>query len=82
LIRAFVDGATIQYNKQGVWVDDSIPFSALFAEDEYRIKPKPREWWATVYENGKIELFTDMLSAMNYATSNPHTIVHLREVMD
>lgn len=51
ILTAWADGETIQYRTKGHarWYDDpnDETWSSLrvFEEFEFRIKPKPREWW-------------------------------------
>jgi hypothetical protein len=49
IIQAFSEEQAIQYREspKAEWVDCKMPDSVLIFYDdfEYRIKPKPREWW-------------------------------------
>lgn len=42
LIHAWADGAEIQYLDLGIWIDTDRPH--WFEKDEYRIKPKDKEF--------------------------------------
>ena len=45
IIKAYGDGENLQWrNAGGEWADLDY-FDINFLNDEYRIKPKPREWW-------------------------------------
>lgn len=54
LIKAWADGAIIQYiNQQGEWVDVSANNAAWFDDRKYRVKPKDRSAFIGVgYNNG------------------------------
>lgn len=40
LIKAWADGAEIEYESHGIWVDESYP--DWYPEMQYRIKPEPK----------------------------------------
>lgn len=48
LVRAWVDGKTLQSNIQGNWIDWIVDTVPLIDADAWRIKPEPRTWWIIV----------------------------------
>ena len=54
LLQAYIDGKTIQVlQTDGKWSDRKEPaFIQHCNENEYRIKPEPREFWVAVWCDG------------------------------
>lgn len=94
LIEAYVNGETIQVrvSEDDKWVDMVEPF--LNADHlEYRIKPKPREWWGVCDRNGVLiqrgnerELSEKYLSEAKPASLPgffaPYALVKITEVVE
>ena len=85
VMRAYNDGAEIQVRyKDPVgdepigWRDASCPIWSWF-DCEYRVKPKPREWWLDLRTN---EAFCTRAFAEINHNAGPQNVVHLREVIE
>ncbi len=53
-----------------------------FARYEYRRKPKPREWWANEYGNGRPCMHGTLRDANAHATCNRIETIHVIEVLE
>jgi hypothetical protein len=76
VLEAAERGEKIQYLHNGKWVDALQPVWA-FNTNNYRVKPKPREWWVSDYPNR-----TPMVMP-TYASEHPgENWVKVREVIE
>lgn len=59
LIAAYSEGQTIQAHMQKKW-KDMLPSGLImnFTICDYRIKPKPREYWVAEFNDGSLGFFT------------------------
>lgn len=81
VLQAYKRGETIQICYPGnVWKDiDSPEFN--FKEFKYRVKPKPLEVWANVYNDSSISVFYKQKELAETQRRIGGRTVHLREVV-
>lgn len=89
ILTAWADGETIQYRTKGHarWYDDpnDETWSSLrvFEEFEFRIKPKPREWWLSADGHGEYVFAHDCeATAARHSGLGNLPPVHVREVIE
>ncbi len=92
VVRAHKEGKTIQYRKlhgPRIWNEEgwvNHPFGNIewhFVSIEYRVAPeprKPREWKIPITANGGVAYTAN--GGVAYLTTEPITIVRVREVID
>lgn len=84
IIEAHANGEQIQYKGpvDTKWSDIEEP--SFCGENQYRIKPKPREFWVNVYTNevGIGYGYASRKVADDCAAPNRLDCIHVREVMD
>lgn len=80
-VKAFADGQDIQVRRypDAEW-ENVIDSSFCSMSAEYRIKPRPIEGWANVYENGHTGLYPTKAKADASAWSGRIRCVFMREV--
>lgn len=79
ILAAFRDGLPIQrLSIDGVWVDTTA-INALYPAGWYRIKPKPREFWANIFPDGSADLFRDEGQARAFRSDVVKETIHLIE---
>ena len=54
IIEAFANGETIQFRSVNGWIDHYSPSFDSLHHSRFRIKPKPRECFATIYKGDTI----------------------------
>lgn len=81
VIAAHQEGKTIQYKDSysGEWIIATSP-SWNFADSDYRIKPKPREWWF-VKDVGQTNLYGWSRHDVRQEGVDYLEQVHVREVL-
>jgi hypothetical protein len=82
--QAYVDGKTIQSRQWGrndVWVTDLDP-NWNWAFREYRVKPKPREFWINVYSDRNSWVHLTREVADTKAGVDRTACIHVREVTE
>ena len=79
IIEAFADGSIIQArgvdDEDGEWV--TLEDLLCLDECDYRIKPKPREWWIDLRTN---DAFCNQEYAERNLNAGRSNVVHVREV--
>ena len=65
LIKAWADGAEIEYESHGIWVDEAYP--DWYPEMQYRIKPEPKPNLDQMRRNMTLEI---LAREMEYAFQN------------
>ena len=81
------DPASVQMLLHGNWITMTSD-SVLYAGDEYRITPKPREWWVVLDRDGDLVSAPKNRAAAEEIANHravgcyaPYTIVHVAEVL-
>ena len=94
VLQAFERGETIQYrrlefsNNETCWFDlrpVGGMFNCNFADYEYRVKPKPREFWVNKYSNDRTASFTAYPTkedADRFAFVSRIACIHVQEVIE
>lgn len=78
-IEAFKNGAEIEARYgAGEWALEEIP--DWFGDFEYRVKPKAREWWITLYSDGTPRSLTN--TEPKRKDVKGWELVRVREVME
>jgi hypothetical protein len=75
IITAFAEGKRIECKVEGAWVGCMMIIPDL--DNEYRIKPEPREWWLVGGFN-----FESKCSAEADSFQRGIPIIHVREVIE
>ena len=79
IMDAFMNGETVQYKKAtGGWRGATNP-TWNFVNYEYRIKPKPREFWIELNAEGET---TGKLAGFKFISNPWYKIIKVREVLD
>jgi hypothetical protein len=76
VLQAYADGKTIQIKDQasGIWRD--IDYTHFHDVIEYRVKPEPREWKLTFWQDGAVTLYAGDIDAMRGES------IRVREILD
>jgi hypothetical protein len=75
ILEAIKEGKEIQFMGGYTWLDWNIDGIPNFLEREYRIKPKPRTFWANVYPDQVTScLYRAKRDAETYCGQNGETI--------
>ena len=85
VMQAYVDGSPVQSRLRSgsgrcEWQDD-FPPGWKWCDFDYRVKPKPREWWLTCLPEGVAMCFYKE-TAVNKCCKGRFPIIHVREVLD
>lgn len=85
LIKAYAEGAEIQYFDGDVWREAGQP--CFDSRIKYRVKGTPREFWVNIYPSGQEGVLHKSKEAASTAIHQAqHNIgvetLHLREVLD
>jgi hypothetical protein len=76
IITAFAEGKRIECKVEGAWVGCMMIMPDL--DNEYRIKPEPREWWVC----DQLAFCSEVYARERQSIVSPKPeIIHVREVM-
>lgn len=81
IIEAYAKGEVIQYkSSNGIWyIEKDLTFTD--EPENYRIKPKPMEFWINIYpDGGKSEPHMSKEKADEWATTDRIKCIRVREV--
>jgi len=82
LIQAEIDGKEIQISGSGQWTSKHL-VDTWDASRNYRIKPKPREWWVNMYgANCTCMTFHESKQSAEKTVGIAGETIHVREVLD
>ena len=81
IIEAYANGETVQIRKGDYWGENEY-YTFAGSPNSYRIKPKPREFWANKDADGKYWLHATELSAIISKHEECLETIHLIEVLD
>lgn len=83
LVQALADGKLQMRISGGDWIsvgpEQHIEF--VYAPDQYRIKPEPREWWVIESKPGALWWFGDNREAVQFGSEQNIKPIHVREVL-
>ncbi len=83
IMQAYADGKEIQfkYFKDSHWMSlQTFGTEFDFATYDYRVKPKPREYWLNIYP-GNVTVIHNTFDSAAESRSPDGTTIHVREVL-